>query len=893
MANLAEPRFLRAWLSTLGSRGEGVPPNLELQPDFDQAFAANLEGKWIYYSKFSAGVSIVLVPLFALLDWLVYPAEFISFLQLRVLCAASILIVFLVSIKWARRLLPLAAIGSLFLVQILVAWMIGVTDGEHSGYYAGLNLPIIGMGFFLPTVLLQTSIFCVLSLLLYTGACLYAGGGELGIPYIENCFFFVATGLMATYATWFLHGRRRTEFTLSYELAGRIRELHYLNRKRTDFFNNISHELRTPLTLILAPVQEILSEGVRLPDALAGRLMVVRDNGLRLLKLVNELLDIVRLEENVDSLRRDPIDANGIVRSVVDSMLHLAEAKGLQLSKDISTGDMVVKGDQRALEKIFVNLVGNAIKFTESGGCISVRSFCQGNWAIVEVQDSGIGIARSEQGHIFERFRQADSSSTRRYRGTGLGLALVKEMTERMGGSVSVESEPGRGTTMKVQFPLSDEAPLPDEEAGELDVIQAVQRMAERQGGLQLEFPVEVLDPTVAGGEERPLVLVVEDEPDMRRYLCEILGREYQVVQARDGREGLLLALERDPDLILLDLMLPEMDGLEVCRRIRRDEKPRFSRIMLLTARADEQSKLTALENGANDFLTKPFSTIEVLTRLRNLLENAHLERDLAARNARLEQTLRELEATQAQLIQSEKLNALGSLSAGLLHEINNPLNYSLTALQLLSSDPSIQGDELTREILGDIREGMDRIRAIVSDLHAFAYPTAAEKVGAFDFNEAVEAALRFTAHELKGIEVSRCLPKPAWVLGSKSHLTQVLINIIANAAKAVGSVTEDRIGTIRIEGEAREGRFWVRVLDNGVGMDEQTLGRIFDPFFTTRDVGEGMGLGLSVCHTIVTNHGGRLIATSRPDQATELSFDLSLAEQSPTTGVYESCDVA
>lgn len=881
---------MHPWRATLNSWGEGGPPSPELQPDFEQAFAANLEAQWLRYSKISAGVSIVLVPLFALLDWLVYPEEFVFFLQLRVLCAASILMVVLTAIRWGRRLLPLASVGCLILIQIMIAWMIAVTDGQYSGYYAGLNLPIIGIGLFLPTVFLQTLLFCVLSLLLYTGACLYAGGGELGIPYVENCFFFVATGMIATYATWVLQGRRRTEFTLSYELAARIRELHYLNRKRTDFFSNISHELRTPLTLILAPVQEILSEGVRLPDALAGRLMVVRDNGLRLLKLVNELLDIVRLEENVDGLSRVPTDANGILRSVVDSMLHLAEAKGLELKKDVPRGDLVVEGDQRALEKIFVNLVGNAIKFTESGGWIAVRSFPQGSWAIVEVEDNGIGIARSEQGHIFERFRQADGSSTRRYRGTGLGLALVKEMTERMGGAVSVDSEPGRGTTMKIRLPLSDQRPVPEEVGEEPDVIEAIHRMAERQGGLQLESPVEPPDPNVADGEERPLVLVVEDEPDMRRYLCDILERDYRVVQARDGREGLSLALERDPDLILLDLMLPEMDGLEVCRRIRRDERPRFSRIMLLTARADEQSKLTALENGANDFLTKPFSTIEVLTRLRNLLENAHLERDLAARNARLELTLRELEATQAQLIQSEKLNALGSLSAGLLHEINNPLNYSLTALQLLSADPSMQGDELTREILGDIREGMDRIRAIVTDLHAFAYPTEAEKVGAFDFNEAVEAAVRFTAHELKGVQVSRCLPKPARVLGSKSHLTQVLINIIANAAKAVGSVTDDRIGTIRIEGEAREDRFWVRVLDNGVGMDEHTLGRIFDPFFTTRDVGEGMGLGLSVCHTIVRNHGGRLIATSRPGQGTELSFDLSLAEQSPTTGIDEGC---
>ncbi len=853
-----------------------------LPPDFGQAYAANVEAQWVHHSKISAGVSIVLVPVFALLDWLVYPDWFLPFLYIRIICAASIPVMVLVALRWARGLLPLASLGCLILIQVMIVWMIAVTDGEYSGYYAGLNLPIIGIGLFLPTVFLQTFLFCLLSLLLYTGACLYAGGGELGIPYVENIFFMVGTGLIAVYATWLLHGRRKKEFALSYDLAGRIRELDYLNRKRTDFFSNISHELRTPLTLILAPVQEILSEGTRLPDALAGRLMVVRDNGLRLLKLVNELLDLIRLEENVGGLDLRPVEANRVLRGVVDSMLHLAEAKGLQLNLDLFASDFVVEGDSRALEKIFVNLVGNAIKFTEPGGWVSVRSDVEGPWAVIEVRDNGIGIAKSEQGHIFERFRQADGSSTRRYRGTGLGLALVKEMSGRMGGTVSVDSEPGRGTTMKVQFPISGASAQDEEETEDVDVIQAIHRMAERQGGLPFELPADILGANVPVDEGRPTVLVVEDEPDMRRYLTEILQGDYQVSQARDGREGLRLALEREPDLIVLDLMLPEMDGLEVCRRIRTDAKPRPSRIMLLTARTDEQSKLTALENGANDFLTKPFSTVEVLTRLRNLLENARLERDLAARNMRLEQTLKDLEATQAQLIQSEKLNALGNLSAGLLHEINNPLNYSLTALQLLGSDPTIQGDELMREIVGDIQDGMDRIRTIVSDLRAFAYPTEAEKQGAFDLNEAVDAALRFTAHELNGIEVIQGLPVPAMVLGSKSHLTQVLVNLLANAAKAIGAIADGRAGSIRIEGEERDGRLCVRVSDNGVGMEDKTLGRIFDPFFTTRDVGEGMGLGLSICHTIVTNHQGRLTATSRPGEGSELTFDLAVADGIP-----------
>ncbi len=245
-----------------------------------------------------------------------------------------------------------------------------------------------------------------------------------------------------------------------------------------------------------------------------------------------------------------------------------------------------------------------------------------------------------------------------------------------------------------------------------------------------------------------------------------------------------------------------------------------------------------------------------------------------------MECTLAELKTTQAQLIQSEKLNALGSLSAGLLHEINNPLNYSLTALQLLAGDPTVQGDELMREIVTDINEGMQRIRAIVSDLRAFAYPSEAEKQGAFDLNEAVEAALRFAAQDLRDIDVVRNLGGRTLVVGSKSHLTQVFINLFSNGAKAILAHRDGRPGRIRVEAESRNGRLWVRVADNGIGMDQATLGRIFDPFFTTREVGEGMGLGLSVCHTIVVNHQGRLSAASQLGVGTEMGFDLALADR-------------
>ena len=856
----------------------GVSP--EQAHTFDQAYREYLSAQWVRFALVSAGISIVLVPIFAVLDYLVYPEWFFSFLILRLACAAGIALTVSAAVYWSKQAVPLVSVASLIVIQLLIAYMIAITEGERSGYYAGLNLPLIAIGLFLPAVFRESMLFCVFSLFLYVLACLRSESGSLGTPFVEHIFFLSSTGVIAMFSTWFLERRRKKEFALSFELEDRIRELAYLNRKRSDFFSNISHELRTPLTLILAPVQEILSSPMRLPDALAGRLVVVRDNGLRLLKLVNELLDLIRLEEGFDDLDIRAVDANQIANLVVDGMLPLADAKGLSLHKEFSEERLMVEADQRALEKVIVNLVGNAIKFTEGSGFVRVLTRRDGEVAWICVEDNGIGISRSEQGHIFDRFRQADGSLTRRYRGTGLGLALVKEMAERMQGVVSVESEPGRGTKMAVRLKISGEAQFVKEQTDEIDYLQAIHRMAERQGGIAVDAPsVSIEHHNRVFDFNRASVLLVEDEPDMRRYLADVLERDYQVWQARDGREGLRLAREREPDLIVLDLMLPEIDGLEVCRLIRNDPPKRPIRIMLLTARADEQSKLTALENGADDFLTKPFSTLEVRTRLRNLLQNARLERDLAARNARLETALAELEATQAQLIQSEKLNALGSLSAGLLHEINNPLNYSLTALQLLGSDPTIQSNDLMREIVGDIDEGMQRIRAIVSDLRAFAYPSEAEKQVCFDFNEAVEAARRFAAHELRGIEVKSDLPRPSWVVGSKSHLTQVMVNLFTNAAAALATVGDDRDRRIGIVGQAQDGRFRIWVTDNGSGMEGTTLSRIFDPFFTTRDVGEGMGLGLSICHTIISNHQGKLAASSRLGEGSKLTFDLALGD--------------
>jgi two-component system sensor histidine kinase PhcS len=241
--------------------------------------------------------------------------------------------------------------------------------------------------------------------------------------------------------------------------------------------------------------------------------------------------------------------------------------------------------------------------------------------------------------------------------------------------------------------------------------------------------------------------------------------------------------------------------------------------------------------------------------------------------NYQLEEKNIKLQSTQAQLVHSEKINAIGNLSAGLLHEINNPLNYTLTAVQLVKMDSHVSSDEDLKDTVKDIEEGMLRIKNIVTDLRAFAYPEEADKQCQFAVHGAVESALRFTASETIDIEKIMNIPADLMVSASKTHIVQVLINLISNASRAI--LKSGKKGVLTISARAENNRIIIAVADNGIGMNEETVKKVFDPFFTTNEVGKGMGLGLSVSHTIVKNHGGNLEVKSKLGEGTEFYFDL------------------
>nr|WP_281427743.1 ATP-binding protein [Methylogaea oryzae] len=778
--------------------------------------------------------------------------------------------------------------------------MIYLTDGVYSSYHSGLNLAIIAVGLLLPTSISEAIIFCVLTVILYSAACLIRDTQEFDpLEFYKHQYFIILTSIIAITSVYFNTRRRFSEFRISYELDGKNKQLSELDRLKSQFFANVSHELRTPLTLILAPTEDLLNKPEQLPSNALPILATIRNNALRLLRLVNDLLDLNRLEEGESNLESRPVDINRLASGLGDSMRHLAESRGLAFRQALAPTPLIVHGDPHALEKIVLNLLGNAVKFTETGGTVQLSTESSGASARIIVRDDGIGIGSGDLPYIFDRFRQADGSSTRRYQGTGLGLALAKELVEKQGGSIRAESRPGAGTTMTVQLPLAaTEAVEPDPTpVRDTDLFARFFRSADFYLGPEIEVAaprhggrVET-EPSPHSARERgaaspaaqsspdagakATLLIVDDEPDMRGYLRDVLTDEFTVWQADDGAAGLALIKARRPDLVLLDLMMPKMDGLAVCRAIRGDAALADIKVILLTARVDEQAKLAALDCGADDFLTKPFSRVEVCTRLRNLARSAALQRDVRQRNRELEAAMADLRRAHDQLIQSEKLNAIGMLTAGLLHEVNNPLNYAHTTLQILQEDPSIQGDERLARALERIRHGMNRIRDIVANLRTFARPSPADKATRFSLAAALDTALTLTAHEMKGIECRTDIPADCHALGAHDQIEQILINLLSNAAKAVA---QREAGVIRVTAERDGGRIVIRVRDNGKGIAPDALAKVFDPFYTTADVGHGMGLGLSICHTIAANHGGNLRVASEEGEWTEFAFDLAAA---------------
>jgi DNA-binding NtrC family response regulator/nitrogen-specific signal transduction histidine kinase len=418
---------------------------------------------------------------------------------------------------------------------------------------------------------------------------------------------------------------------------GERKRLEAAVRKANEFFEiftNISHELRTPLTLSIGPLEELLrGEYGKIGRGVQDQIGLALRNNRRLLKLVNHLLVFARLEAGGEHVCNSRRDINQFLSGIVDAFTFLAEKKNISLTM-VGKVYTAVYMDSAKMERALFNIIGNAFKFTPVGGSVTIAvekdtRRRDSDYINISVKDTGIGIHGKDLPHIFERFKQVDSRCLKKHEGTGLGLSLAKKLIELQGGTVKVESTYGKGSTFTICLPM-----------GKGYLHERFHNKEYRDDIIVSQSEIELSDLGYEGGkirEERPtgerqLILFIDDNLDVRKYVTGILRKDYDVITAENGLKGLLKLKRYIPHVIISDIMMPRMDGYQFCKAVKAN--PVFRRIPLifLTAKADSACKIESLEEGADDYIVKPFNGQELLARIKSLLRIQKLVKETAVK---------------------------------------------------------------------------------------------------------------------------------------------------------------------------------------------------------------------------------------------------------------------
>jgi signal transduction histidine kinase len=631
-----------------------------------------------------------------------------------------------------------------------------------------------------------------------------------------------------------------------------------IDRAKTAFFSNVSHEFRTPLTLMLGPIENLMGEADGLlTTAQRNDVDILQRNAGRLLKLVNALLDFSRIEAGRAQATYAPADVCQLTRDTASIFRSAIERAGIRFEVVCQPIDEPVFVDRDLWEKIVLNLLSNALKFT-FGGEIRVELRPLDAAIELSVTDTGTGIPESELPRIFERFHRVEGAKSRTHEGTGIGLALTHELVRLHGGTISVQSELGRGTRFEIRIPTGcthlpqdrvaagpvTGSPNPKTAAFVEEAIWWLPEPGLGHEAVQAEHAAATDSKAGRHGAER--VLVVDDNADMRDYLRQLL-REWDVASAADGRAALALARANPPDLIVTDVMMPAMDGFTLLGELRSDARTRAVPVLMISARAGEEARVSGLDAGADDYIIKPFSARELRARVNSLL---NLSR------ARREAELQKLAAEAANRSKDQFLAILG-------HELRNPLAPILTALQLMNLRSERSSLKERAVIDRQVRHLMRLVDDLL-DISRIARGKIELRHQTLEIADIVANAIEATSPLLEQrhhrLEVD--VPQGLTVRGDATRLTQVVVNVLSNAAK----YTEPH-GEIRIDARRDGGHIALHVADSGTGISADMLPHIFEMFAQERQALDrsrgGLGLGLTIVKSLVELHEGTVEAHS------------------------------
>jgi signal transduction histidine kinase len=684
----------------------------------------------------------------------------------------------------------------------------------------------------------------------------------------------------------------------------RAEALAELDRAKTTFFSNVSHEFRTPLTLMLGPLEELLGrqEAEDYSDH-RSLVQVAHRNGLRLLKLVNSLLDFARIEAGRVQASYEPTDLAGFTADLASSFRSATDKAGLRLIVNCPPLPQPVYVDRDMWEKVVLNLMSNAFKFTFEGEIeVDLEPPHEGSTAKLTVRDTGTGIPLEEMPRLFERFHRVDGARGRTQEGTGIGLALVQELVKLHGGSIFVQSELGRGSTFTVHIPFGV-AHLPRERIGVASTAASTATRADAyvdealtwlhfdtpepaSGSKQARQPdipaTWVPAPSKLDGAAQPgargRVLLADDNADMRDYVFRLLSPYFDVEAVSDGQEALARALDHPPDLVLSDVMMPGLDGFALLQALRAEPATSTLPVILLSARAGEESRVEGIEAGADDYLVQPFTARELLARVTTHLAMSRLRRQATERERELRtdaEAARE-RATKAMEALRRANSDLEQFAFSASHDLQEPLRMVATFSQLLQVRYSGKLDAQADTIIEHCVEGATRMGRMIRDLLEYTHAASGSFVPSekISLERALEEALEnLQASILESGAVVTHDPLPDLEVEAV-HLQQIFQNLISNAIKYRGSQPPRiHIGAIR-----RQGAWEFSVQDNGIGIEPRYKDQVFGLFkrLHSQSRYSGTGLGLAICKKLVERYHGRIWVESQSGEGSTFFFTLA-----------------
>ena len=544
------------------------------------------------------------------LDWLVHRELFPTLLSIRAIMVPFLLITLWIGARYATTYRGICLAGGVAFAGsgIAIAIFVNLT-GAYKGLYDGALSVVLLFGLLFRFPVRTALGAYTIILVAYFVPLVYLESGFADPKLIASSFFLLMTAVLSVV---FIAVRDRIayqDFLRSKELEERRRQTVELQRHKEEMFQNVSHELRTPLAILLSPLDSML-EDPGVPKRVKDSLAIMQRHGLNMLNLVNDLLEMAKLDTVPEETQGEPISIENLLRQIVDSAAPMAEVKKIQLDLRMRGTLVPYCINSSKLEKVILNLVSNALKFTPSLGEVVVSAWERENGAEICVRDTGCGIPKQAQATIFERFRQLDGSRTREYGGTGIGLSLAAKLVDSFGGKIELFSEEGEGTVVRVLVPGHLRA------APEVPVDSPSQSGLHRRAAYASLYidsaPVPLPERTVMGARG-PSVLIVEDDPHLRQQLVGLLSDQYRVTWASDGQQALDIILETPPHVVLSDIMMPNMDGFDLCAAIRRRPALKDVAVILLSARGELDDRVHGRKLGVDCYLTKPIHRKELM----------------------------------------------------------------------------------------------------------------------------------------------------------------------------------------------------------------------------------------------------------------------------------------